>query len=195
MGRGRNDAYPPPSELHAALLGAACLGVWSFQAHTGRISLAPALARYLGLMAQAMPVSLMQGLAGCHPVDRVRIESVLLAAVETGAPFEAEFRTCPGLAGNRRLRLMGRAERCACGTPPLLRGLAFDLSEGHADVGTPAERTLRLANAIAEHVIAMHGLVANLHNPTLMAQLVPFEKAVGAMIAHHLHAPRDTRYH
>lgn len=187
------DGHARFDELCAALDGAACLGPWSLQADTGELMLAPALAALLGLDGPA--VGIAQGLARLHPADRLRVESQLYMALETGEPFEAEFRTLGRARGPRRLRAMGRADRPRADRPCVLRGLAFDLTDGPVEPRAVAGRAQRQANKLAEHVIAMHGLVDRLHNPTLADAFMRFERAVGVEIARHLYGSGLRRPH
>lgn len=150
--------------LQAALAGSACLGAWSHDVQAGRFELTPAFAALLGLEPAIEEVGLDTMLAGLHREDRLRIESVLHAAGETGGPFEAEFRT---RSSARWLRLMGRCERAPENGTAISRGLAFDLTESRLAPGSTAERAQRQVNQLADHVIAMKGLAAALRHPPL----------------------------
>ncbi|GLS46850.1 PAS domain-containing protein [Methylobacterium brachythecii] len=158
------DLPLPDMDFGAALDGSACLGAWTHDLAKGRLRLAPALSRAFGLAAgEVAGVPLTRVIAAIHAEDGPRIESLFAASREIGGPFEAEFRT---RGGDRWLRLMGRTDRAARAC-----GLAFDLTEGRLGGGGPAHRAQWQANQLAEHVIAMKGLVPPLDNPSL-ARLV-----------------------
>jgi PAS domain-containing protein len=173
-------------DLTTAFAGSACIGAWAHNPQTDRIALSPALARLLALPeAAASGAPLRLALARIEPEDALRLESVLRAAGEDGCPFEAEFRIRGGPAGARWLRLMGRCARDPASGALATQGLAFDLTEGRAD--GPADRLAqRRANRLADHAVAMKGLVAELRNPPLARLVDEVAVEVGHEVARRL---------
>lgn len=162
----------PDADLAAALDGSACLGAWTHDFSADRFRVAASLACLLGLAPEeAGGASLVRVLSGIHAEDRLRIENLLDAACTTGAPFEAEFRTWAGGRGSRWLRLMGRTEIDGGHRAVRARGLAFDLTDGRRGRGTPVQQAQWQVNQLADHVIAMKGLISTSSNPSL-ARLV-----------------------
>lgn len=173
-------------DLSTAFAGSACIGAWAHDPRTDRLALSPALARLLALSEEAAsgaPLSL--ALAQVEPDDAMRLESVLRAAGEDGCPFEAEFRTRAGPAGPRWLRLMGRCARDPASGALATQGLAFDLTEGRA-VGPADWLDQRRANRLADHAVAMKGLVAGLRNPPLARLVDEVAVEVGHEVARRL---------
>lgn len=177
--------------LEEALLASDCLGTWSYDAAGDRVALTPALALGLAIEADAArDVPLARVLAGIVPGDRLRIESVLHAAGETGGPFEAEFRSLGGPAPSRWLRLMGRADRDPEVGAPRAWGLAFDLTEARAAGGSPQRRL----NRLADYAIAMKGLVDDLRNPPLARLVDEVAVEIGFELGRRLREADDRRH-
>lgn len=183
-------AGPSVDDLRAALVGSACLGAWSHDVGDGRVTTSAAFAGLLGLPPNEAltDIPLDRVIAGIHPEDRLRVESVLYDAGEAASPFETEFRTRPGTRGTRWIRLMGRSERDATSGRARLRGLAFDLTEGRRPTGSPRQRLQRQANRLADHVTAMQGLVASLRNPPLSRLVDRMAVEIGYELARRLRA-------
>ncbi|GEP09483.1 PAS domain-containing protein [Methylobacterium gnaphalii] len=155
----------PGLDFEDALDGSACLGAWTHDVAADRFGLARPLGDALGLTArESAGVPLARLIAAIHPEHSLRIESLFLAARDTGGPFEAEFRT---RGGARWLRLMGRTDLGGSDGAVRTCGLAFDLTEGRLGRGGPGRGAQWQANQLAEHVIAMKGLVPPLDNPSL----------------------------
>lgn len=181
--------------LAAALDGSACLGAWTHDVPVDRFAVAVSLGRALALAPEeAAGVPLARVLSGIHAEDRPRIEGVLQDAWEIGGPFEAEFRTWAGRRGSRWLRLMGCAEIDAS-RRVRTRGLAFDLTESRLGRGTPAQQAQRQANQLADHVIAMKGLVVGCGNPSLARLVDELAVEIGFELARHLRRAGDGRGH
>ncbi len=177
------DFHP---DFATAFVHSACIGAWAHDPDTDRLALAPALARLLSLSeAEATGAPLGVALARIEPEDALRLESVLRAAGQDGCPFEAEFRTRPGPGGPRWLRLMGRCARDPASGARATQGLAFDLTEGRAD-GPADWRDQRRANRLADHAVAMKGLVSGLRNPPLARLVDEVATEVGHEVARRL---------
>ncbi len=173
-------------DLSTAFAGSACIGAWAHDPESDRLALSPALARVLSLPEEAASgAPLEMALARIEPEDALRLESVLRAAGQDGCPFEAEFRTRPGPAGPRWLRLMGRCARDPASGLRATQGLAFDLTEGRAD-GPADWLDQRRANRLADHAMAMKGLVAGLRNPPLARLVDKIATEVGHEVARRL---------
>ncbi|GEP01300.1 PAS domain-containing protein [Methylobacterium haplocladii] len=162
----------PDAELVAALDGSACLGAWTHDVSADLFSVTAPLGCALDLApGESAGVPLARVLSLIHAEDRPRIAGLFAASQEEGSPFEVEFRIGEGRGGARWLRLMGRTDIDAGRRTARARGLAFDLTEGRLGRGSPARQAQWQANQLADHVIAMKGLVPPLDNPSL-ARLV-----------------------
>ncbi len=173
-------------DLPTAFAGSACIGAWAHDPDSDRLALSPALARLMALPAEAAsgaPLGVI--LARIEPEDALRLESLLRAAGQDGCPFEAEIRTRSGPAGSRWLRLMGRCARDPASRTRATQGLAFDLTEGRAD-GPADWLDQRRANRLADHAVAMKGLVAGLRNPPLARLVDEVAAEVGHEVARRL---------
>ncbi|MFC7662509.1 hypothetical protein [Methylorubrum suomiense] len=175
-------AFQP--DLSTAFAASSCIGAWAHDPQSDRFALSPALARLLMLSEDAaVDVPLAQALTRIDPEDAARLESMLRAADADGYPFETEFRTRE--AGSRWIRLMGRFARDPASGAAMSQGLAFDLTEGL--VSGPVEwLAQRRANRLADHVIAMKGLVVGLRNPPLAQLIDVVAVEIGREVARHL---------
>lgn len=176
---------PSARDFEAALADAGCLGPWVLDAAADTLLLPHSLALLLGASPGAPTLEQRRSdlLAAIHAEDRCRIENALHEAVELGGPFETEFRSRPGRSGIRLLRLTGRSDA----QTRRMRGLAFDLTDNRQAAGPPALRAQRRANRLAEHVIAMKGLVTDLDNPPLVRLLDELALETGYELARRLH--------
>ena len=184
-GPSPNDTF---AELQAALEGSACLGVWTLDLTTDRFAAAGSLGRALALPEREKTgVPLERMLGAVHAEDRMRIESVLHAAFEAGGAFETEFRTraLQGGGDERWLRLMGRTEFDRARRAVRSRGVAFDLTERRG-AGSPFRQSQQRVNQLADHAIAMKGLVADLDNPMLARLADALAVEVGFELARQL---------
>lgn len=189
-----NAAMPrDAADLQAVLDASGVVGSWVHDHWAGRLTVLGPLAGLLGLdpEAAANGISVAEFLDRTHPDDRIRIESYLHAAGEAGGPMEAEFRT-RGPAGVRKLLMRGRFERDATGRAPRGRGIAIDLTEGHA---ASLDQSERLVNRMAEHAIALRGLAEVLGRPALTGAADALMVEVGYELARYLRAPDGGRPH
>lgn len=170
---------PSARDLEAAFSDAGCLGPWRLDGIADRLLLPAPLAAWLGIGSEPTRLDLIDAI---HAEDGCRIDSVLHEALQFGAPFETEFRSRPGRHGIRLLRLMGRCDAEA----RRLRGLAFDLTESRCAAGPPALRAQRQANRLAEHVIAMKGLVTDLDNAPMDRLIDELARETGYELARRL---------
>ncbi|TXN19266.1 PAS domain-containing protein [Methylobacterium sp. WL9] len=186
----------PDTELAAALDKSACLGAWTHDVSADRFSVAASLAHALDLAPEERTgVPLARVLSLIHAEDRPRIAGLLSASQEAGGPFEAEFRTWEGRRGARWLRLMGRTDIEGGHRAVRARGLAFDLTEGRLGRGSPARQAQWQANQLADHVIAMKGLVPPLGNPSLARLVDRLAVEIGFELARRLtQAAGDVRH-
>jgi hypothetical protein len=190
------DALIPcaPSDLAAALEASGFVGSWMHDLWEGQLTLAAPFARLLGIdperAAEGVPVAIF--LERMHPDDRARIENHLYVAGESGGPFEAEFRTSHARHGVRSLLMRGRIEQDASGRAVRACGIAIDLTEDRAANLQQAER---LVNRMAEHAIAIRGLVAGLNRPALAKLVDGLMIEIGFELARHLRGGQDLRQH
>lgn len=182
----------PPSEsdeMQAALIASGVVGVWTYDVWADRLALSAPLGELLGLdsATSVHGAALAAFLAGIHDLDRVRVENVIHAAFARGGAFEVTFRTARGTAS---LALRGRIERDEAGQPAQARGIALDLTE--SSTGHDGQHT---ANRMAEHAIALRGLVGGLRRPALTKLLDSLMIEIGFELARHLQDAPDGRRH
>lgn len=177
-------------DMQAALAASGVVGLWTYDLRADRVVLSGELARQLGLdparTASGLP---LEGLLdGIHREDRARVENILHAAIVGATPLDVAFRTA---RGGRTLSLRGRIECDGTGQPRHGRGIALDLThEGGLD--RPAQHAV---NRMAEHAIALHGLVGHLHHPALARLLDGLMREIGHELARHLRGKADARRH
>jgi hypothetical protein len=177
----------------AALDASGVVGVWSHDVWAGRIAVSDSFADVLGLAPKASGVSLDAFLATILAEDRLRVENALHAAVEAGGPFEIAFRT---VRGERRLGLRGRIDRGeSAGGRARGLGIAIDRTEDGAILHQPGLHAEQAANRMAEHAIALHDLVADLHQPRLAALLDSLIREIAFTLAGHLEKGGRRRNH
>lgn len=183
-------ALSESAAAQAALVASGVVGLWTYDIRADRLVLSGSLPEALGLepghAAAGVPPSRL--LDGIHGEDRERVENVVHAAVAGGTAFDVAFRTA---SGNRTLSLRGRIERDGAGRPRHGRGIALDLThEGGVD--RPGQHVV---NRMAEHAIALHGLVGHLHHPSLAGLLDTLMREIGHELARHLQGKADARRH
>ena len=127
-----------------------------------------------------------------HPGDRARIENHIHAVGQSGGPFEAEFRTLESREGVRSLLMRGRIAQDASGRAVRGCGIAIDLTENRTANLQQAER---LVNRVAEHAIAMRGLVEGLNRPALAKLVDGLMIEIGFELARYLRGGQDLRQH
>lgn len=185
-----------PDALPSALEAAGFIGIWTYDVWADRLTLSAVLAGLIGIDAEAgsrgVPVALL--LAGTHGEDRARIENAVHAAGEHGGPFEVEFRTRPGL-GVRWLGLRGRVTCDPSGRAARGRGIAVDLTEQRAVGEASGLRAQGRVNQMAEHAIALRGLVDGLQRPTLAKLVDGVMVEIGIELARHLNDAEPGRRH
>lgn len=195
-------------EVQAALTASGVVGLWTYDTWTDHLVLSGALAEILdpgqaleqgqelesgqeldpGQEAAAPGMPLETLLSGIHDEDRARVENVVHAAIVGCAPFDVAFRTA---RGGRTLSLRGRIECDGAGQPRHGRGIALDLTHEEG-LDRPAQHAV---NRMAEHAIALHGLVGHLHRPALARLLDGLMREIGRELARHLRDAAGERRH
>lgn len=177
------------TDLQAALVASGVVGVWTHDVWADRLALSAPLAQRLGLdpaeAAGGVPLAAL--LAGTHEADRDRVENVIHAAFARGGAFEVAFRTARGRCW---LALRGRIDSAEAGQPARARGIALDLTEDGA-----ARDGQHTVNRMAEHAIALRGLVGGLRRPGLTRLLDSLMIEIGFELARHLQDAPDGRRH
>lgn len=165
------------------LLGAlGVVGDWVHDLWANRIALSSRLAGVLGIDAGAAArgIPLSQFLGRMQPADRPRLEAGLIAASEVGGEFEAHFETLPAENGTRNLRLRGRVERDEGGRSIRSYGIAIDFTDGRsADLASFGRRL----NCMADHAIALRGLVEDVDHPELVGAIDALMIQIGFELA------------
>ena len=114
------------------------VAVYDWDVETDRVSIQGPLSRFFGVSPDELltGVPLRQVLEGIHPDDRERTTAHILETVETGAPFESEYRV-HGAGEVRTVISRGHIERRPSGQR-LFSGVLIDVTEEK-----DAERMLR----------------------------------------------------
>jgi hypothetical protein len=177
-------------DVQAALAASGVVGLWRYDIRADRLVLSESLAQGLGhdpaRTAAGLPLD--HFLDGIHGEDRARVENVLHAAIVGGTPFDVAFRTATGA---RALSLRGRIACDGMGQPRHGRGIVLDLTH-ESGLDRPAQHA---ANRMAEHAIALHGLVGHLHRPALARLLDGLIREIGRELARHLAGTPGERRH
>ena len=82
----------------------------------------------IGARLTAEPAAMAEFLGGVHPADRAAAEAAIELAIATEGPLEAEFRTAPGDAPERRIALRGHLSTAQGGRAAQLIGVAQDVT-------------------------------------------------------------------
>src|SRR5688572_16120900 len=116
--------------LHFAL-GAAGIGTWHLDLHTGIATYDESLNRIFGLPAIETRTPLDARLAHVHPDDQIRVKAVIDGAIARQSDFSIEFRVVRPDGSVRWLRDRGRIVADEEGVPVVATGAVMDITEQH----------------------------------------------------------------
>lgn len=116
--------------LSRALSAAGVIGAWEWDIPGDRVIAHPQFARLFGFTEQDAHdgLPLQAYVDTIHPEDRDRVAGVINHSVETGEPYECEYRVRTG-DGWRWVVARGQVERDGEGRPLRFPGVAVDITE------------------------------------------------------------------
>jgi PAS domain S-box-containing protein len=139
--RRAEDALVDTQARLETTIAAAELAVWSWDLAADRVTADARMARLFGLSdADANGGPMRAYLAAIHPDDLAPTESLLNAALENGASYDATFRVRAREGGWRWVIARGQIDLYDRGRPARLRGVVID-----ATLQKVAEERLRLS--------------------------------------------------
>ena len=116
--------------LHFAL-GAAGIGTWHVDLHTGMVTHDESLNRIFGRDPGSTSITLDEHLAGVHALDRERVRATIDDAIARRSDFSLEFRLLRPDGSVRWLRDRGRVVLDENGAPLEATGAIMDVTEQH----------------------------------------------------------------
>jgi two-component system, LuxR family, sensor kinase FixL len=166
------------SELRTELAAqAAGLAFWSWDPAHRELWLSPLGRRIFGL-AESGRVDPETLLARMHPDDQQAVRRELDNTVRHGGTFEREFRAATTGGEARWVAIRGQLDPQARGTPGLLRGVAFDITERVRMEREVAQHRNELAHIARVSTLGeLAGSLAHEINQPLMAILANAETA------------------
>lgn len=136
-------------------LAAGAIGTWAWDVQADRFYGDPSLARIFALSPEDMAGGPLSSIVDAiHPDDRERVSGLVAKAVETGGPYEADYRVAGGDGAWRWVTARGQVERDADGRAVRFPGVVIDITERKraeeslARVTEDSERRKRLYEAI-----------------------------------------------
>lgn len=120
--------------LQLALNASTGIGIWDWNAESGRITGDARFARLFGLSEDRVAEgrSFRAVLPLIHSDDRALLRSAVRSAIRTGAPLSLELRVLRADGAVRWLLTQGRAIRDEGGNPIRFPGVSFDITERRA---------------------------------------------------------------
>lgn len=180
---GRREAALAEREARLAMaLKAGGLGTWSIAFPNLEVTASAAcLANFGRPPDEEFTLKAFEN--SIHPEDYQRVRAALAETLETGAPYDLEYRVLTPAGEQRWIHVQGALQRRADGSPLALSGFSSDVSvrkfaEEHravlarelthrvkntlATVGAVVSQTLRDASSLAEGRRAVAGRIASL---------------------------------
>ena len=113
-----------------AALEAGAIGTWTWDVEKDRVDADSRLLALFGLpLEDGEGAPLSRYVDAIHPDDRERVSAAINHAMESGEPYEAEYRTMPSETTIRWIVARGRATRNATGSIVELCGIFLDITE------------------------------------------------------------------
>jgi two-component system sensor kinase FixL len=118
-------------ERHRLATAAGRVGAWDWDATSRTLFVDPVLKNLLGYEDHEIPHALEEWQKHVYPADRALVSSGLAAHIETGAPFEVEYRMIHKDGGTRWIIARGRmvGTRDKAGGPRRMTGTCVDVTE------------------------------------------------------------------
>ena len=105
------------------------VGLWTWEAGTGRVDLSDEMYRIHGLDPVSFDGRMSSRLALAHPDDRAAVQAGLEQAMRTASPFVMEYRTVRPDGQVVWLYERASVEAAPDGTPALMHGVCQDVTE------------------------------------------------------------------
>jgi PAS domain S-box-containing protein len=125
--RFQKELHTSTARLDLALRGAQ-MGVWHFDAATGRRSFDAQTCRLLGLDPAAFEGSAREFILAVHPDDRDALLCAFQRTVDTGAPYAVEYRAVWSDGSVHHLCARGALACDHAGRPERVNGIVWDIS-------------------------------------------------------------------
>jgi len=170
-------------ERLALAIDAARLDVWEFDFVAGRFT--ESADRLLGVPPGQTCVTEDDFFRLVLPGDREAVRRAMARAIETGAPYEAEFRVAWPDGSEHWLYGLGRITRDADGRPLVIRGVTLDITERRRSeeaIRASEEKYRRLVETANDAVFladAETGLILDANQKAAELLGLPVEKIVG----------------
>jgi PAS domain S-box-containing protein len=122
------EALRESEERLRQTLEAAQVGIWEWRIPENQVEWSPNIERIFGLEPGTFGRTYEDFLALVHPDDRAQVAARVSEVIETGRPYDTEFRFVRPDGTTGWLSGRGQLVRDAAGAPRLLRGVVFDVT-------------------------------------------------------------------
>ena len=140
-------------------LDAGRVGIWRFDAATGRLRLSDGLGPLLGLPGQT-DIDVMAWTASIYPEDQPHIAAIMRAALAVGGPIEAAYRAVRPSGELGWVQIKGRVVVDPAGGPSYAIGSAVDTTANKL-----VETHLRFADRLIAAGTLAAGVAHEINNP------------------------------
>ncbi|GHG98104.1 hypothetical protein GCM10012319_63360 [Comamonas sp. KCTC 72670] len=124
----KRDVLEPREEQLRQALTAARVGIWDWNATSGRVTWSEQVDRLLGLPVGKLSGRAMELSEVVHPADLPRVSDVLGAALEKKTQVDVEYRIEPQGSGWRWISCKGDVLCDATGAPARVTGTVMDIT-------------------------------------------------------------------
>jgi PAS domain S-box-containing protein len=153
--RESREALGKSEEFHRFAAEAGRIGTWDLDLRTEECLISPKMADLMGFSPDQTTVPGAQWREAIVPDDRTSMASALAASIESGAPFDLEFRIALKDGTERWLYSRGGATRDASGKALRVHGASIDVTERKRTEEELRESEERLRRAIGIETVGV----------------------------------------
>jgi PAS domain S-box-containing protein len=153
--RESREALGKSEEFHRFAVEAGRIGTWDLDLRTEECLISPKMADLMGFSPDQTTVPGARWRESIVPDDRASMASALAASIESGAPFDLEFRIALKEGKQRWLYSRGGVSRDASGKALRVQGASIDVTERKRAEEELRESEERLRRAIGIETVGV----------------------------------------